>query len=161
MKDRGNASWSHWQRLFPLVDGAGKLKGVLTRGQMITSAEADGHDVRLLGDGISRPQIVGPLDTLRTAAEKMAESKIQSFPVVDETGALAGILNIEDLLEARGKASLRDRERNRVLTLRWPFGRRERMEHPRDGLVDRALAAAEREQAIREKVEDQIERGLD
>jgi H+/Cl- antiporter ClcA/CBS domain-containing protein len=161
MKDRGNASWSHWQRLFPLVDSAGKLKGVLTRGQMITSAEADGRDVRLLGDGITKPQIVGPLETLRSAAEKMAESKIQSFPVVDETGALAGILNIEDLLEARGKASLRDRERNRVLTLRWPFGRRESMGSSMDGLVDRALDTAEREQAIREKVEEQIERGLD
>ena len=161
MKERGNASWSHWQRLFPLVDSSGKLKGVLTRGQMISSAEAQGSDVPLIADGISRPQIVGPLDTLRSVAERMAESKIQSFPVVDETGALAGILNIEDLLEARGKASLRDRERHRVLTLRWPFGRRESMEHPTDGLVDRALASVEREQAIREKVEDQIERGLD
>jgi len=161
MKERGNASWSHWQRLFPLVDSAGKLKGVLTRGQMITSAEADGRDAWLLEDGISSPQMIRPLDTLRLVAEKMAESKIRSFPVVDETGALAGILNIEDLLEARGKASLRDRERHRVLTLRWPFGRRERTEPSMDGLVDRALATAEREQAIREKVEDQIERGLD
>jgi len=161
MKERGNASWSHWQRLFPLVDSAGKLKGVLTRSQMITSAEAEGCDVGLLEDGISGPQMVGPLETLRSVAEKMAVSKIRSFPVVDETGALTGILNIEDLLEARGKASLRDRERNRVLTLRWPFGRRERMELSVDGLVDRALATAEREQAIREKVGEKIERGLD
>ena len=56
----------------------------------------------------------------------MAESKLTSFPVVDATGKLVGILNIDDLLAARGKASLRDSDRKRVLTLRWPFGGRVR-----------------------------------
>jgi hypothetical protein len=30
MNQRGNEAWSHWQRLFPLVDEAGRLRGVLT-----------------------------------------------------------------------------------------------------------------------------------
>src|SRR6185369_1597717 len=97
MKERGAASWTHWQRLFPVVDAAGHLKGVLTRSQMIAAAEASDRSASLLQDGIDRPAVIGPFDTLRSVAEKMAASKIRSYPVVDDTGSLAGILNIEDL----------------------------------------------------------------
>jgi CBS-domain-containing membrane protein len=90
----------------------------------------------------------------------MAESKIRSFPVVDESGALAGILNIEDLLEARGKASKRDTQRHRALTLRWPFGRQP-VASSVDELVDRAFDSAERERVAREQIEETIESGLD
>ncbi|HEX7158766.1 MAG TPA: chloride channel protein, partial [Edaphobacter sp.] len=161
MHGRGGAAWSHWQRLFPLVDEGGRLRGMLTRGQMIVAAEASELRVSLLRDGIASPIVAGPLDTLRSAAEKMAETKLRSFPVVDENGLLVGILNIEDLLEARGKASLRDRERQRVLTLRWPFGRKEPVGPAINQLVDRALASAERERVARERAEEQIESGLD
>jgi len=161
MHERGSAAWSHWQRLFPLVDEGGKLQGVLTRGQMIVAAEAADLRMSLLRDGVASPIVVGPLDTLRSAAEKMADSKLRSFPVVDESGSLVGILNIEDLLEARGKASLRDRERQRVLTLRWPFGRRGSTASAIDEFVGRSLSGAARERIARERVEEEIESGLD
>jgi CIC family chloride channel protein len=122
MKARGSESWSHWQRLFPLVDADGRLGAVLTRSQMIVAAEA-GELSRLLKDSGELPATVGPSDTLRSVAERMAESKLTSFPVVDSAGRLLGILNIADMLAARGKASIRDNERKRVLSLRWPFGR--------------------------------------
>jgi H+/Cl- antiporter ClcA/CBS domain-containing protein len=160
MNERGAASWSHWQRLFPLVDAAGQLNGVLTRSQMIAAAEALSPDAPLLADGITTPDVIGQFDTLRFVAEKMATSKIRSFPVVDEAGGLVGILNIEDLLEARGKASQRDTERNRVLTLRWPFGQ-QRVAPSMDELVDRAYDSAERERLTREQIEEKIESGLD
>ena len=117
--------------------------------------------VSLLRDGVADPMVVGPLETLRSVAEKMAHLKLRSFPVVDEAGLLVGILNIEDLLEARGKASLRDRERHRVLTLRWPFGPKEPVGPAINELVDRALAGVDRERIARERVEEQIESGLD
>jgi len=161
MKERGGAAWSHWQRLFPLVEEGGSLRGVLTRGQMIVAAESPELGVSLVRDGIANPVAVGPLDTLRSVAEKMAETKLRSFPVVDEAGALAGIVNVEDLLEARSKASLRDRERHRALTLRWPFGRKEPVQPAINKLVDRAFASAERERIARESAEEKIESGLD
>ncbi len=133
----------------------------LTRGQMIVAAESTDRSVPLVRDGVANPAVVGPLDTLRSVAEKMAETKLRSFPVVDETGSLEGILNIEDLLEARGKASLRDRERHRALTLRWPFGSKAPAQSTINELVDRALVSAEREQIARERAEEQIESGLD
>jgi H+/Cl- antiporter ClcA/CBS domain-containing protein len=160
MNERGAASRSHWQRLFPVVDAAGHLKGVLTRSQMIAAAETSNKSAPLLQDGVDKPAVIGPFDTLRSVAEKMATSKIRSYPVVDDTGALAGILNIEDLLEARGKASLRDTERNRVLTLRWPFGF-QRVEPDIHEIVNRAFDSAERQRMAREQVEEKIEGGLD
>ena len=93
------------------------------------------------------------------AAEKMAESKLTSFPVVDGTRKLVGILNIADLLTARGKASLRDSDRKRVLTLRWPFGRGGRAVPAIDHLVDSAMDSADRVEL--EQVQQRIEGGLD
>ena len=138
MNERGSEAWSHWQRLFPLMDAAGHLSGVLTRSQMITAAGAGELDRPLLDSGSAKLVVVGPRETLRSAAEKMAESKLTSFPVVDATGALVGILNIDDLLAARGKASLRDSDRKRVL-IRWPFGRQQRVVYAFDDVVDRAF----------------------
>jgi CBS-domain-containing membrane protein len=77
--------------------------------------------------------------------------KLRSFPVIDDKGALAGILNIGDLLEARNKASLRNRERQRVLRLRWPFRRPDRQEPSIDGLVDRAFDSADRQVKMEEE----------
>lgn len=161
MNQRGSEAWSHWQRLFPLVDAEGRLSGVLTRSQMITAAEAGELHRPLLDSGSATPAVAGPRETLRSAAERMAESKLTSFPVVDANGALMGILNIDDLLTARGKASLRDSDRKRVLTLRWPFGRQLRTVHAIDDVVDRAFESAALDHRELEQAEEKIERGLD
>jgi H+/Cl- antiporter ClcA/CBS domain-containing protein len=148
MNQRGGEAWSHWQHIFPLVDAENHLKAILTRSQMITSAQAGDETRSLIHDGITKPVSVGPWETLRSAAEKMANLKLRSFPVMDDDGNLAGILNIEDLLEARGKQSLRDSERTRVLRPRWPFGRN--VDAAADSaslgdLVDRAYESAEKQ----------------
>jgi H+/Cl- antiporter ClcA/CBS domain-containing protein len=161
MNDRGSEAWSHWQRLFPLVDPAGKLGGVLTRSQMITAGRGTDLQSSLLQAGTLKPSVLGPNDTLRSAAEKMAESHLTSFPVVDSSGGLSGILTIEDLLAARSKARMRDSDRKRVLTLRWPFGRQLRAEHSIDDIVDRAYDSAVRDQERLEEAEERIESGLD
>jgi CBS domain-containing protein len=161
MNDRGSEAWSHWQRLFPLVDASGNLGGVLTRSQMITAGHGSDPQSSLLQAGTSKPVVIAPNDTLRSAAEKMAELKLTSFPVVGSHGALAGILTIEDLLSARSKARMRDSDRKRVLTLRWPFGRKLHSEHSIDDLVDRAYDSAIRDRERLENAEERIESGLD
>lgn len=161
MNERGSEAWSHWQRLFPLVDADGRLGGILTRGQMITAGRDSNLKGSLLEAGSAKPAVVAPNDTLRSAAEKMAESHLTSFPVVNAQGALSGILTIEDLLSARSKARMRDSDRQRVLTLRWPFGKPLRAEHPIDDLVDRAYDSAVRDQERLLAAEEKIESGLD
>jgi H+/Cl- antiporter ClcA/predicted transcriptional regulator len=161
MKQRGSEAWSHWQRLFPLVDLDGHMKGVLTRSQMITAANAGKPGEPLVNDSRPAPAVVGPWDTLRSAAEKMAELKLSSFPVIDDGGMLVGVLNIDDLLAARSKASLRDNDRKRVLTLRWPFGGSKVATRSIDVLVDHALDSPALDRAELRKAEERIESGLD
>lgn len=161
MNERGSEAWSHWQRLFPLVDADGHLEGILTRSQMITAGGDSNLKGSLLEAGSATPAVVAPNDTLRSAAEKMAELHLTSFPVVSAPGALSGILTIEDLLSARSKARMRDSDRQRVLTLRWPFGKTLRAEHPIDDLVDRVYDSAVRDQERLEIAEERIESGLD
>ena len=91
---------------------------------MITAANAGDLGRPLRDDAGEVPTTVAPLDTLRSAAEVMAESKLTSFPVVERgTNLFVGILTVEDMLLARGKASQRNSDRRRVLSLQWPFGR--------------------------------------
>ncbi len=121
---RGASGWSHWQRLFPLVDGNGKLVGLLTRSQMIGSAKKVPLETGLLEDATREPVVMAPTDTLRQAATAMAGSKLTHFPVVDAEGKFVGLLTIEDLLMGRSQEARREGERNRVLRVRWPFSRK-------------------------------------
>ena len=58
-------------------------------------------------------------------------------------------------------ASMRNRDRQRVLSLRWPFGRQESDESAVQELVDRALSRVERDRIARTEAEKRIESGLD
>ena len=122
MEERGAEAWSHWQRLFPLLDSEGRLISVLTRTQMMAAARQEDLNQPLASDGTATPMTVSPGDTLRKVAGMMADTKLTRYPVIDEEGKFAGIITIEDLLAGRSREALREGDRNRVLRLRWPFG---------------------------------------
>jgi H+/Cl- antiporter ClcA/CBS domain-containing protein len=121
MEERGASAWSHWQRVFPLVDEEGRLHGVLTRAQMIAAAGHVDTTGPLLKDANLEPKTMSPYTTLRTCAATMAESKLTSYPVVDSSGKLQGLVTIEDLLKGRSEQAHRESDRERVIRLRWPF----------------------------------------
>jgi len=122
------AAWSHWQRVFPLVDAEGKLVGMLTRSQMIAAARKPDLGRPLLEDAKTDPATMSPFTTLRSCAAAMAESKLTTFPVVAADGKLVGVVTIDDLLKGRSVQTHRESDRERVLRLRWPFGRPEKLE---------------------------------
>jgi len=122
MDERGGQAWSHWQRLFPVLDANGKLLAILTRTQMMASAHEEELDKSLLEDGNRSPVTVQPDETLRHVAQIMADNKLSHYPVIDENGKFAGIITIEDLLAGRSREALRETDRNRVLRMRWSFG---------------------------------------
>ncbi|WP_158823058.1 chloride channel protein [Granulicella sp. S156] len=124
MDERGAEAWSHWQRVFPLVDADGKLTGLLTRSQMMAAAKQADLSQPLVLSGSTTPITVSPRDTLRECAVMMAETKLTSFPVVNADGKLVGVIMIDDLLKGRSEQSQRENMRERVLRLRWPFGGR-------------------------------------
>ena len=39
MDERSGEAWDHWQRIFPLVDGEGRMTGTLTRAQLMAAAD--------------------------------------------------------------------------------------------------------------------------
>jgi CBS domain-containing protein len=122
MEERGGEAWSHWQRIFPLLDSDGKLIGTITRAQMIAAARKDDLSVPLAQDANVNPITVSPTTTLRACAMSMAESALTSYPVVDSDGKLVGIMTINDLLKGRSDEAHRETDRERILRLRWPFG---------------------------------------
>lgn len=124
MEERGPEAWSGWQRIFPLLYTDGRLAGLLTRTQMMAAAREAQPERRLLVDAHVRPLTVRPDQTLRVCAVQMAESKLTSFPVVDELGKLVGVVTVDDLLKGRDREARRDGTRVRVLRPRWPFGHR-------------------------------------
>jgi CIC family chloride channel protein len=121
MEERGAEAWSHWQRLFPLLDSERRLVSVLTRTQMMAAARQTDLEQPLARDGNAAPVTVSPGDTLRNVAAMMADTKLTRYPVIDNENRFVGIITIEDLLVGRNREALREGDRNRVLRLRWPF----------------------------------------
>jgi H+/Cl- antiporter ClcA len=121
MDERGSEAWSHWQRIFPLVDSEGRMTGTLTRAQMISAARKEDLSTPLAVDANRDPKTVSPVTTLRVCAMSMAESKLTSYPVVSADGKLLGVMTISDLLKGRSQEAHRESDRERVLRLRWPF----------------------------------------
>jgi H+/Cl- antiporter ClcA/CBS domain-containing protein len=122
MEERGSEAWSHWQRIFPLVDSEGRLTGTLTRSQLVAAARKDDLTRPLAEDANRDPTTVSPVTPLRACAMSMAESKLTSYPVVSADGKLLGVMTISDLLKGRSEEAHREGDRERVLRLRWPFG---------------------------------------
>jgi chloride channel protein, CIC family len=85
---------------FPVVDGAGRLVGVVTRRELLEEAGAESRRVREL---IRRPPAVVYEDsTLREAADHMVREDVGRLPVVrrEEPWKVVGILTRSDLLAA-------------------------------------------------------------
>ncbi len=106
---------------FPVVDGDGRLLGVLTRRDLFGPAAASAVTVAQL---LRRPPVVAlPNSTLREAADHMVRESVGRLPVVDEaTGALVGIVSRSDLLAAHAKR-LRAQEVSRRVLRPYPRAR--------------------------------------
>jgi chloride channel protein, CIC family len=110
------------QHLYPVLNEDGGLRGVITRKQV----RQLGDSQELLGD-IARTAVVArPDEPLRLVVMRMAESGLTRLPVVDSSGGilkLAGMISLEDLLQARTRNLTEERHRERVLHVRPGAGR--------------------------------------
>jgi CBS domain-containing protein len=124
------------QRLLPVVDEAGQLVGVLTRGDIRERMEKEGD--ALLGRALRElvrtdTMVASPDESLRVVVYRMAEKGFTRMPVVDRaTGKFVGLVSLDDLLKARGRHLEEERRRERPLKLRFllPGGRTSRTERP-------------------------------
>jgi H+/Cl- antiporter ClcA len=111
------------QHLFPVVDSERRLKGVITRKELHELVDWGGPPVSL-GDILREPVVAHPEEPLRAVVFRMAETGFTRLPVVDSHGGkLAGMISLRNLLLARVRNLNEERQRERVLRLRLPFGR--------------------------------------
>ncbi len=114
------------QHLFPVVDGERRLKGVVTRRELRRLAESPGNGV-LLAEMSREPVVAYAGEPLRAAVLRMAETGLTRLPVVDgDSGELAGMISVYDLLPAHLRDLHAEKGRERVLQPRLPFGDRAR-----------------------------------
>jgi len=107
----GNGDRAHGG--YPVVDDAGKVVGVVTRGDLIAIEPSSSDET--LSEVMSAPPIVASLDEpAARVAERMAVAGVGRVPVVNRDGRLAGIVSRRDLLGARARAADLERTRERV-----------------------------------------------
>ncbi len=120
---------------YPVVDDAGQLLGVVTRGNLLedwvvrATAEAVNPvppmiDPIITYDLLHRePITVFPWESCRTAAERMAEAGVGRLPVVDpdHPRQIIGIISRSDLLKPRAKQVEEEMRRERFIAPRRRF----------------------------------------
>ncbi len=106
------------QRLYPVLDSAGCLIGVLPWSAVLHAGHRVGCTVRDMM--VSSLEVAHPDEILRAVADRMAARGVGVLPVVsrDDPRHLEGLVTQFDLLEARQKLLEEERYAERVLTLR-------------------------------------------
>jgi CBS domain-containing protein len=115
------------QLLYPVVDREKRLTGVITRNQLqeiLKTLAAPEASKRLADLALKGPQVAYEDEPLRVVVHRMAECGRTRFPVVEreDTRKLVGMISLNDLLRARTRLLEEERQRERVLRLRLPFG---------------------------------------
>jgi H+/Cl- antiporter ClcA len=114
----------HFQRLYPVVDATNRLLGVVTRNNLqdwMRTQETEGI-TRPLADLVQPNPITAYADEpLRVVVNRMAESGLTRFPVVEDNEGgiqrLIGMISLYDLLKARTLNLEAERRRERALPL--------------------------------------------
>jgi H+/Cl- antiporter ClcA len=107
------------QRLYPILDEADHLVGIVTRQQLLSAtlqfaSKPHANIDELMMNGV----IVGYPDmTLRELANLMAERQVSSVPIVDRGSALqvVGVMALDQVLEARLRDVNEEHKSERVL----------------------------------------------
>ncbi len=87
------------QHEFPVLDGAGRVLGMLTRDDMIRALQTLGPDTRVVDVMRHDVPVVAQNASLQDAFETMQESDSPALPVVDSRRRLVGILTVENVGE--------------------------------------------------------------
>src|SRR5437660_147913 len=83
----------------PIVDGAGKLIGIITNRDLQFERELD----RPIREAMTKDRLVtAPVGTTLEEAERLlGKHRIEKLPVVDERGVLKGLITIKDIFKRR------------------------------------------------------------
>jgi CIC family chloride channel protein len=92
---------SEWQDAFPVIDGEGKLAGVVNAEILRTLATAPGLETFALAADLMVPAAsVSEEDDLHTALEQMLKQGVRELLVTNEKGQIVGFLDEADITRA-------------------------------------------------------------
>ena len=118
----------HRQLLYPVVDQHQRLVGVIPRRRLreVVESGASGPYDSIAGLAIPDPVVAYVDEPLRVVVNRMAETGFTRMPAVERGDAckLAGMVSLDDLLQARSRSIEEERRRERVLRIHLPFGRK-------------------------------------
>jgi CIC family chloride channel protein len=116
-------NWERWpvQRLVPVVDEGGRLKGVLTATAIRTSIEEGGGHLSagaLAAHVKTEPFSAFGDEPLRAVVNRMAEEGVTRMPVVERGSTkLLGLVSLEGVLKARARHQENELKRDQTLWL--------------------------------------------
>lgn len=86
------------QDVFPVVDAAGRLVGMVTSDVLRTLASSPDVGALVVAEDVMRPPVcIAPDDDLHTALASMLEHGLREIVVVDGAGTLVGLLDESDV----------------------------------------------------------------
>jgi chloride channel protein, CIC family len=107
------------QQLFPVIDAHRRLQGVVTRFTLEQLANRHHTSEAVHLDTIQHctPTVAYPDEPLRLVVQRMAETGLTTFPVIERApaGLLLGIISLDDLLKARALNLEAERRRERIM----------------------------------------------
>ncbi len=109
------------QRLYPVVNGENTLVGVVRRSRLLVAAKKPDEAQQPLATILDPKLVIAyPDEPLRIVVQRMAETGLTRFPVVERgaTHHILGMIALNDLLKARAQNLEAERRRERVLPLR-------------------------------------------
>lgn len=90
----------------PVLDDAGRLVGLVSERNLLTTLNVDSGEVRdvlakRVGDVMTTPVVAAsPLTDIRRIARVMLERDVDGVPIVNEAGVLLGFVSRSDILRA-------------------------------------------------------------
>ena len=95
------AAETSWQDVFPVLDGEGRMVGMITADALrIIASERALEDVTIAADLMQPPVTIRPDSDLRTAVELMVTHGLREAPVLDEEGAIVGFVDEAEVAQA-------------------------------------------------------------
>jgi CBS domain-containing protein len=110
------------QHLYPLLAETGAVMGVVTRKNLRKLLEEEDPSRRISDFMRDKPTVAYADESLRVVVFRMASTGFTRMPVLDSSGKLVGMVSLQDLLSARVKNLSDERDRERVIRIRLPFG---------------------------------------